>query len=643
MGSRNHEARDSKSPKKSKSGIAAGESGTRGRPAQSRPSTSDAGAPSKGDSDTRVTTEASPATAAAPASAPAPSSDALADSELATSGATSETRPSQPARAPGEERTTARAAGRSTTDASAEEIEPHVAVTFGSDKPSERPPPSSGPISRPNIAGRYRLDTRLAEGGMGIVYAGWHVTLDQPVAVKVIQKELVNNADAIHRFIEEARALAQLRGPHVAQVLDAGIEDGTPFIVMELLRGRDLRTLLEEQGQVSVAQAVQLVRQACEAVAEAHTKGIMHRDLKPENLFLADADDGSSTLKVIDFGISARQRIDGAYDSHEPGPGSPEYMAPEQLLRGSSVDHRADIWSLGIVLYELLAGAVPFQGDTHAVCSGVVAGEPPPLKDRRPEVPELLEALILRCLHKSPDERFADAQELGAALRPFAETLPAGPLTVTTDVPDAAEPAAELSPAMLPRPMFGNWRIAAAVVLGCIVGISVYFVSRASSRTDVGAAAGITSVKTRAPGDARIKEGSEEPIVAPVTDVPNVAPALGDGSTDASPRMPQGRPGAASWFKAAGPRLPPQGPSSKEQRIDKELDDVGEQVSPLVDSNAPSEEEAVEARYALAASKPKTPAPESTKSDAESVPTPTPITPALPKAAASAAFPDAYR
>src|SRR5690606_20173642 len=223
-----------------------------------------------------------------------------------------------------------------------DEIEPHVAISFGYE--GEGVPPSSGPISRPNIAGRYRLDTRIAEGGMGIVYAGWHVTLDQPVAIKVIQKDLINNADAVKRFIEEARALAQLRGPHVAQVLDAGIEDGTPFIVMELLKGRDLRTLLEQYGRLAPSRAVQLVREAREAVAEAHAKGIVHRDIKPENLFLSDNAAGSTTLKVIDFGISARKGVDGAYSEQSLGPGSPEYMAPEQLLPGSLVDQRADIW-----------------------------------------------------------------------------------------------------------------------------------------------------------------------------------------------------------------------------------------------------------------------------------------------------------
>lgn len=626
MGSRHHEARDSKSPKKSESGIAAGESGTRGRPAPSRTG-ENAAAEGEGTSDAGTSVDASPVDNTA-------NSDAVEDSEVEANGVTSETRPSQPARAPGPEKAARAIPDVSTTGPTNEELEPHVAVTFGSNKASDRPPPSSGPISRPNIAGRYRLDRRLAEGGMGVVYAGWHITLDQPVAVKVIQKELVNNADAIHRFIEEARALAQLRGPHVAQVLDAGIEDGSPFIVMELLRGRDLRTLLEEQRQVSITQAVQLVRQACEAVAEAHAKGIMHRDLKPENLFLADSDDGTSTLKVIDFGISARQQVDGVYDSDQPGPGSPEYMAPEQLLRGSVVDHRADIWSLGIVLYELLAGVVPFEGETHTVCSGVVAGEPPSLVARRPEVPAALEALIMRCLNKSPAERFADAQEFGAALAPFAEVLPASPPVRTSLGPVAADAAPQLTAAMLRRVPFPNWRVAVGIILGCVVGVVVYFASRDSNQDNVAAAAGITTVKTHVAGDPQAGPASDEPIVAPVTDTPHVTPILGDDDTPPGPRANSGLP---PGFRAQPSVAARRATTGVDERIDQELDDVGEQVAPLVDSTAPSEEEAVEARYALAASKPKTAASDDEKADKA------PVAPAAPKAPSSVAFPDAYR
>ncbi len=479
-----------------------------------------------------------------------------------------------------------------------DEIEPHVAVTFNPE--SEIAPVrsiSSVPPSRPDIAGRYRLDERLAEGGMGIIYAGWHVTLDQPVAVKVIRKELVNNADAVKRFMEEARALAQLRGPHVAQVLDAGIEDGSPFIVMELLRGKDLRTLLEQQGQVPLSLAVQLVREACEAVAEAHAKGIVHRDIKPENLFLADSENGGSTLKVIDFGISARQGADGRYDAGSLGPGSPEYMAPEQLLPGSLVDHRADIWSLGVVLFELLTGYVPFGGNNqHEICSGVVAGEPPLLRSERPDIPESLEELVLRCLNKSADERFSSALELAAALAAHESMLQQVPATEQ----EQATPSDSTSGRR------GRLRLAVGVALGGLLGIVGYFVSAhpTDGANQAGAASGLLVEKSR-----DLSKGAPQgPEVVPVTDGPNVLPVLGDELPLGSPAPrvagSNGRGAPAPARQRASVPRARAGDAMSDQEINEELEDIGDEMTPLVTSGARSGEEAVEARYALAASKP---------------------------------------
>jgi len=487
---------------------------------------------------------------------------------------------------------------------------------------------------------------------MGIVYAGWHVTLDQPVAIKVIQKDLINNAEAVKRFIEEARALAQLRGPHVAQVLDAGIEDGTPFIVMELLKGRDLRTLLGEQERMPVTLAVQLVREACEAVSEAHAKGIVHRDLKPENLFLAEAEHGASILKVIDFGISARQGADGGYDQHAPGPGSPEYMAPEQLLPGSagdpatSGDHRADIWSLGIVLYELLTGNVPFTGDTpHAICSAVVAAPPPSLRRVRPEVPVALEAVVLRCLHKSPAERYTDAQELAHALSAF-EPAPLD-LQPSRRVSARAVPRVEvrgewdaadsLAPAQVPRRSTGNWRVGVGVLVGCVLGVVGYFATR-SEFGSAGASGGSNGVAMAPGGEVLPGRANQGPIVTPVTDSPNVLPILGDAE-QAPARRRAVVPGPL--LHAPAPAL--HGPDADES-IEAELDHVGDAVAGLVDDAPPSEEEQVEARYALAASKPKASA-EVEPSPPQAPPItarPAPDTAGTePKAPARAAFPDA--
>lgn len=517
-------------------------------------------------------------------------------------------------------------------------------------------PPSSGPISRPNIAGRYRLDTRLAEGGMGIVYAGWHVTLDQPVAIKVIQKDLINNADAVKRFIEEARALAQLRGPHVAQVLDAGIEDGTPFIVMELLKGRDLRTLLGEQPQMSVTLAVQLVREACEAVSEAHAKGIVHRDLKPENLFLAKTENGASVLKVIDFGISARRGADGGYGSHEPGPGSPEYMAPEQLLPGNVIDHRADIWSLGVVLYELLTGSVPFGGDTpQAICSAVVGAQPPSLRRARPEVPAALEAVVLRCLAKSPAARFTDAQELAMALSAFEpppiELLPSMRVSTRPSIPPLRFPSSadleldSLEVAQQQRRSAGHWRLGIGVAAGCLLGIAAYFALRVELGN--GSVGGQAAAVSLAPGSDTSEEDplNQGPIVTPV-DAPNVLPILRDeaestaGHRRAAPRGPLWPVPAPIAPGLAGP-VADEAPGADEA-LEAELDNVGDAMADLVDDAPPSEEEAVEARYALAASKPKASAePETPSQTPPAEPKQAPLSiPVAPQAPARAVFPE---
>ncbi len=527
-------------------------------------------------------------------------------------------------------------ASGATTD-SPEDVEPHVAVTVNSDPVrAAGKRHSSAPPSRPNIAERYRLDERLAEGGMGIVYSAWHVTLDQPVAIKVIRRELINNAEAVQRFIEEARALAQLRGPHVAQVLDAGIADGSPFIVMELLRGRDLRTLLEG-GQIEIEQAIQLVSEACDAVAEAHAKGIVHRDLKPENLFLAESENGGSILKVIDFGISARQGADGIYNHDSAGPGSPEYMAPEQLLPDSTVDHRADIWSLGVVLFELLSGRVPFGGQTqHEVCSGVVAGEPPPLRELRREVSPELEAVVLRCLSKSADERFPDAAELSRALREF-ELAGQSEALAAASLPPPDAPVSELALTYPPEPTrtprVSRSTLGFALAAGCLVGALAYFGSRHTQRAHSTPPAGVS-------GDALARDverpggddQGEGPVVTPVDGTPAVLPVLGEEATTSAPNAR----GASSRLPLG--RAPSARGERETRRLDKALDNIGEEVSPLVTTAPASEEEVVEARYALAASE----AADSEQATQHKQKTPAKPAPSssAPAAPATAAFPD---
>src|SRR6188768_2979546 len=207
------------------------------------------------------------------------------------------------------------------------------------------------------LLGKYRLETVLGEGGMGVVYAAEHVQLQERVAVKLVRGEHANTAKLAERLVREARATVRVKSDHVVRVLDAGtLEDGQPFIVMEYLEGEDLAKVRERETQLPLAPTIDYLLQACEAIAEAHSLGIVHRDLKPANLFLAETLGGRQMVKVLDFGVSkwlgptpetARPLSTGAHGFV----GTPAYMSPEQLTRPDSVDERTDVWALGVVLY----------------------------------------------------------------------------------------------------------------------------------------------------------------------------------------------------------------------------------------------------------------------------------------------------
>jgi serine/threonine-protein kinase len=267
---------------------------------------------------------------------------------------------------------------------------------------------------------RYRIDARIAEGGMGIVYRGWHLVLEQQVAVKVMRPDYAHRPEAVHRLMNEARTMARLRGIHTTRVLDIGnIEGDSPYIVLEYLSGSDLRAVLDAEGPLPVGQAVDYLLQVCEGLAEAHALGIVHRDIKPGNVFLSRWPDGSEVIKLIDFGISKRADLTDPLHGHCLG--SPQYMAPEQITCPDQVDARADIWSLGVLLYELLTGKVPFgKASASGTCCAVLCAEPTPLHEARGDLPPELEQVVLRCLRKRADERFPSVRELTEALAPFA-------------------------------------------------------------------------------------------------------------------------------------------------------------------------------------------------------------------------------
>jgi serine/threonine protein kinase len=274
------------------------------------------------------------------------------------------------------------------------------------------------------IAGKYRVEAVLGVGGMGVVVAARHVQLDDRVAIKVLRPQMAAIEEAVVRFSQEARAAAKMKSDHAARVFDVGtLENGAPYLVMELLEGRDLGAWLATDGPLPIERAVDFVLQACAAMADAHSLGIIHRDIKPSNLFCCRRRDGQSWIKVLDFGIS---KATDAISRYEQGVtrsntvlGTPAHMSPEQMRGTVDVDARADVWALGVTLYELLSGTLPFSGEAFVDVANRVMTAPPPLGALRPDVPADLEAAILTCLEKDRMDRFANVADLAAALVPF--------------------------------------------------------------------------------------------------------------------------------------------------------------------------------------------------------------------------------
>ncbi len=429
------------------------------------------------------------------------------------------------------------------------------------------------------IAGKYHVVQLIAQGGMGVVYDAIHAKTGRRVALKLIKERgLSGGPAALRRFEREAKAAGAIDSLHVVQVLDAGEDDasGMPFMVMEYLQGEDLRTVLA-RGALPPDQAIAIATQVCLGLVRAHAADIIHRDLKPANLFLAEADGDQRIVKILDFGIAKLLGEESrTHDLTGTGDivGSPPYMSPEQLVSPRDVDHRTDLWSLGVVLYEMLCGVTPTSGlgpigtRVYAICHLPA----PPLATQLRDVRPALAALVHRALAVDPDARFASAEEMLEALRelqPETIALRDGDLRIprTPLSPSTSPTALDLAPTELERPVArfasrAGWAAAAAFVtmLGGLyasrhahspaAASAPPIAATAASSTVVPSAvpAAVVTLQTNAPEEAALPDAGH----AEATHVRHAPTIMAPRRAPRAPASPASRKGAATVRASTG-------------------------------------------------------------------------------------------
>lgn len=393
------------------------------------------------------------------------------------------------------------------------------------------------------LLGKYSVERVLGKGGMGMVLAVRHLHLGELYAMKIMLPEMLDHPEAVGRFLREARASARLRGEHVARVHDVGtLENGVPYMVLELLQGADLDHWLTTRGKLGVGEACSYVYQVCEALVEAHGLGIIHRDLKPANLFLTRKADGTPCIKVLDFGISKdvtnAESITSKLTKTGAIMGSPHYMSPEQLIDSKTVDGRSDIWALGVILYEISTGTMPFQAETMPeIVAKVLSVTPPPPSQIRPGLPTNFDSLVQRCMDKNRDNRYQSVQEVMQALTSFInpsdlprasfssiappsfsgtnESVTQSAVSLGQETISASAPTIVQAPPTASRRIVGITAIA-GILLG--IGIVAFVMTRAEHSTTEEAANVMRSAATSE------KSASPEVPVATVPSADVVAP-----------------------------------------------------------------------------------------------------------------------
>ncbi len=307
------------------------------------------------------------------------------------------------------------------------------------------------------LAGKYRIEEKIDEGGMGCVYRATHILMEKRLAIKVLHPALAADDKIVARFTREAKAASRISHPHALTVTDFGeSEQGVVFLVMEYLGGRTLKDIIRHDGPMPLSRVTEIVRQVSGALEAAHEQGVVHRDLKSDNIMLEETSGGDWT-KVLDFGIAKILEAEDKPDADLTAPnliiGTPQYMSPEQCSQASDIDTRSDIYSLGIIVYEMLVGHVPFMGDSPTAIMMKHIQEPAPsILEERPELPAEVGRVVARALAKSPAERFQKAGELSNALA-LAATGAASAVTnaVAVDGSETDRIAATTAPNEVPR------------------------------------------------------------------------------------------------------------------------------------------------------------------------------------------------
>jgi len=344
------------------------------------------------------------------------------------------------------------------------------------------------------LLGRYRIVRKLGEGGMGAVYEGQHELIGKRLAIKCLHAQFATNPEIVERFYREAQAATSVGNEHIIEVTDVGtFDDGSPFIVMEFLEGIELAKLIEREASLSISRLVHIVTQVCSALSAAHARGIVHRDMKPENVFLIRRGNDSDFVKVLDFGVSKVRDASDSMGGHAltrtgMAIGTPYYMPPEQAQGVRDLDHRADIYAVGVILYQALTGHLPFDAESYpALLLKIVSERPAPLRVFRNDLPEALESVVLKAMARDRKERFQTVEELAEALQRFAvlQTMPSEaamrrtgvsaipqttPFVTAHDQPASREPSA-----VLPGPFSGRaWRVPAGLAVLALIGVAVW-------------------------------------------------------------------------------------------------------------------------------------------------------------------------